>query len=314
MRGEIWFGDLVRAVAVLGATDDPAEVEQVARLLGLTGTDAPPKGPGTGDDPAAPPVAEPGEVKAAARSSGEPPAPERSPPRPRTPSSVVVREHHEVVPLTERDWADAVPLEVPTQRHRSARPPHHRLLPPKSERAILQAILSHRVPDGQIDVPRLVDMVARGRPVRTLPRLQVPTMRFGVQVLVDMSPAMDLFARDQDSLVEQVRGLVGKHATDTRNFVACPLRDKGYRPPAPGSRVLVLSDFGMGGRPLTPERCRPREWEAFVQLLRSHECSPVGLVPFPARRWPSWLVALLPLVTWDRETTVSRAQVRMSRG
>jgi hypothetical protein len=212
----------------------------------------------------------------------------------------------------------AVPVPRAEPRHLSARPAHHGLLPPRSERAILQMMLSRPVPDGPVDVPALVDTIARGLPIRELPRTRVPTSRFGVQVLVDTGPAMAPFTRDQDVLAEQVRAVVGKCATVVQYFTGTPLRGCGdspgavpapYRPPAAGGRVVLLSDLGLGGHAHLPDRPSASDWARFAAFVRSRACAPVALLPVAPGRFPVSLKAILTLVSWDRSTTASRVRV-----
>ncbi|MFE2755302.1 hypothetical protein ACFXGA_25195 [Actinosynnema sp. NPDC059335] len=320
MAGDLWFGDLVRAQARLGVTD-PATIREVAALLGLTG---PPDDEGTAVPPDPGPSRRPGRDRAADPARiPEPPAPPApfAPPvpprwRPRRPGT-------SVRPLTPDDpeplpWGDVVRLPPSEERHLRARPPHEPLFARSSTRAIITAMLSRWVPDGPVDVAALLDTIARGRPVREIPREPVPTSRYGVQVLVDRGADMEPFRRDQDVLVEDVRKVMGASVTDVRYFAGTPSDGCGaddeeawepYRPPAAGGRVLVLSGFGLGAR-----RDRRAAWEACVRDMRWRGCAPVGLVPAPPDRRPAWLTALLPLVTWDRRTTAGHVGARSSWG
>jgi hypothetical protein len=325
MRAEIWLGDVLRALNPDGI-GDVASRRVVARLLGFAEGDhfLPP------DRPAVPEPRALRDFGAQSRTAPEePPVPVGEPeirleplnssqsagatrPGPGMPALVVgpsgLRPRKTV-------RAEAVPRSEP--RHLTARPAHQGLLPPRSERAILQMMLSRPVPDGPVDVPALVDTIARGLPVCELPRGRVPTSRFGVQVLVDTGPAMVPFTRDQDALVERVRAVVGEHATVVRYFIGTPLRGCGdtpgavpeiYRPPAAGGRVLLLSDLGLGGHAHVPDRPRLGEWTKFAALVRSRACTPVALLPVAPRRFPLSLRMVLTLVSWDRSTTASRVR------
>jgi hypothetical protein len=149
-----------------------------------------------------------------------------------------------------------------------------------------------------------------------LPRLPVPTLRFGVQVLVDRAEPMFPFYRDQQALIEAVRDVVGRGMTEVRYFADSPLRGTGaghrrswtgYRPPAPGRPVLVVSGFNIN---LDAERYQA-DWQRLVHLLSKQDSAAVAFVPFPRGRWPGWLSTLLPLVCWDRSATT--AAVRAAR-
>lgn len=332
--GEIWLGDLLRAVRVLEITD-PETMASMADLLGLTavrtveapttsGTPTVATGMAT-ESVEAVATGAPSE-QAAVESSAAIAEHDHADEGERRPGSLAIPARTQVPGAvqrtsTEANWDDVQRVPDAQDPNRAARPRHVSLLPPRSERAILLTMLSRSFPDGQVDIPALVDGIARGLPIRELPRRRVPTSRFGVQVLVDVGPAMELFKADQTALVEQVRGVIGKHATEVRYFAMNPLRGhwdehgtrrESYHPPAPGCRVLLLSDLGLGGARVDLEKSSRSEWVKFTTVLRWHGCVPIGLVPFPPSRWPSWLSALLPLTCWDRSTTVSRARARLT--
>ncbi|MFJ4976886.1 hypothetical protein ACIP6X_16330 [Streptomyces coeruleorubidus] len=145
-----------------------------------------------------------------------------------------------------------------------------------------------------------------------MPRHPVRTLRFGVQMLVDLGTGMEPFSRDVSEVVHQVRRTAGHEHTEVVYFDHCPVRGVGqgprwtwgeYLPPAPGTRVFILSDLGMGGPRLDPRRSTRAEWERLVALLAHAQCTAVAFVPFPRKRWPLWATKLLPLAPWDRQTT-----------
>jgi hypothetical protein len=180
----------------------------------------------------------------------------------------------------------------------------------------LQLLLERQTADGPVDVVKLIRLAATLR-VSTVPLRHVPTLRFGVQILVDGGDGMAPFAADQDHVVRQVRDLVGAERTEVRYFANAPLRGVGYgpvwtwtdyRPPAPGTPVLVLSDIGLGGWWLDPARAERSEWEEFARVIVGHGCELIALVPYPAARWPAWLTRRFAVATWDRRLTAGRAQ------
>ena len=111
-----------------------------------------------------------------------------------------------------------------------------------------------------------------------------------------------------------MRAIAGDQLTSITYFSDVPARGAGtgprwtwedYQPPGPGTRVLVLSDFGLGAPLWYARGGDTAEWRLFVHRLRRQGCDAVALVPVPAGRWPGWLTALMPLICWDRSTTVS---------
>ncbi|WP_105971620.1 hypothetical protein [Streptomyces geranii] len=318
MRPQIWAADVVRALKVARTE---REREQVLEMLGLAGGV-----PRTVDVP--PPVRPPAPERPAEAVREEPdarPADERTPGpddedrneaadvtaelpllRPaRVESTGVPRDP--VEPLA-RPTAERVPL------------PHLPLLVPRWTSAILRAMLSLQVREGPVDIPALIDTLAHGRPVARLPRRPVPTLRYGVQVLVDRGVGMQPFRRDQDQLVGQIRTVVGSGLVEVGYFSDLPQHGTGpgarwtrtaYTPPEAGRRILLLSDLGLGGPPDNPHRALRTDWEEFVGLVTRAGCSVVALSPYPPERWPGWMTRLLPLVSWDRTTTASRTKVRV---
>lgn len=123
---------------------------------------------------------------------------------------------------------------------------------------------------------------------------------------------MKPFSRDLHDTVNHVKAIVGYEQTEVVFFDHCPVRGVGpgprwtwgkYMPPAPGTRVLILSDLGLGGPGHDPRRSTRAEWECLVRILAYAQCTAVAFVPLPEKRWPSWAAKLLPLVPWDRQTT-----------
>ncbi|MFI1844959.1 hypothetical protein ACH439_22855 [Streptomyces microflavus] len=325
-RTGIWVGDLARALTRLGVDpDDGEKVGRVVTLLGLRGSvsDLEPAPEWRG---APAPVAE--EERRAA-----PPASPRGADAAAPPNSA------EPLPPTADGTAGPLPLLSPLTGESDIRsawrfpalaergdgpaeaePAHHTLLPPNSETATLQTVLSRTVREGEIDTHRLLEEFATGRPLQNLPRLPVRTLRFGTQVLIDLGPGMEMFARDQDELVNRITVIVGRHATEVLYFAGSPLNYAGpgagwtwrpYRPPAAGTRVLILSGFGcnLPGSGTAPTLWQ--EWQELTGLLRRSGCRPAALVPLPPDRFPAPLTSLMPVVSWDRSTTTVQAESRV---
>ncbi|MFS8095733.1 hypothetical protein LFM09_01215 [Lentzea alba] len=319
MRGEAWLGDLVRAVAAVtpsGQRPDPDVVLRVSAMLGFT---------------------EPVEITEFAQGSQLPTAQMEEPVTPALPSDdVPIGERGDATaPQFEeprrdssngqliglrRSWVetkappqvwsdpDVDALETATITMLRQPLPHEPLLRRASTSALVQSLLSQRLPGDEIDVDALVEDVAAGRAVTSLPRLPTPTLRCGAHVLIDDSDAMSLFWRDQWELARVVRNVVGPGLTDVTVFSGSPLLTDAGRDPEPRRAVLVLSAFDVlrGGA----ER---DEWEDYVWGLRKRGCRVVALVPFPRERWPRWLTCLMPVICWDRSTTVGTIRSALGR-
>jgi hypothetical protein len=316
MAGSIWWGDILRAAAAMDVTT-PQEFQAVARALGF-------------------------EVSEASSESLVPPSrnprPEHPAVRPATGKADRQEQHDQrhdpaghplsrslLQPIGERPvggtLTDGPILARPAPITQPAPLRHQRLLSPRSTNGILQYLLSRLVMDGPADVAALVETIAAGRPSVVVPRRPRRTLRFGAQVLVDLGDSMRPFRLDQTQIVESVRGLVGPASTAVHYFADAPLRNAGrgprstwraYRPPPPGIPVLLLTEFGIGGDRLSPQRSSTAEWLAFFELLRRRGSSSVALVPYPPARWPRWLHRQCPALQWDRHVTVGQARAAMT--
>ncbi|MEU4148757.1 hypothetical protein [Streptomyces sp. NPDC026659] len=320
MTGEAWLADVARAARALG-TRDPEDYARIAALLGLGGPPAQQARPPADVEP---PEDTPG-WQAPAREDDDPDRPREDddpPPFGRDDTGGRAGTVTFLVPVDESappapGWTTPA---LPPPRGRAdpaPRPPHLPLLAPRSTAALLTMVLSRVSPEGELDVDRATEELSRARPLTAIPRLPLSTLRHGVQILADTSRAMEPFARDVEDVIAHVRALAGVAGTQVLRFADVPLRGAGpgprstwqqpYRPPRPGGRVLILSDLGAGGPPLNPWRATEREWRATVTTIRQRGCEPVALVPLPERYWPRWARSLLPLLSWDRGTTVGKA-------
>jgi hypothetical protein len=321
---EIWVGDLVQAWEAVGHSPDTRR--RIARLLGfdepLTASRSaalppPATRPGTVATQAGPPAATP-------HIRDKPPETQLHPPNPAVifdDLPVLIPEQLDTPAVT--DWEAVPSLGQVTDLHLTSRPPLDPLLTQRSSTAILNAALTTLVQDdGEPDVDTLVDSFARCLPQIRLPRATRHTLRFGVQVLVDMGDGMQPYRRDQYELVQQITGLVGPELTQVRYFADVPTRGTGpgprrtwqtYRTPGPGTRVLIVSDLGVGGPFLDPRRASVAEWQQVLDEISRAGCTAVALVPYPADKVPAGLARLLSALTWDRTTTVSTVAALVGR-
>lgn len=315
MRGEAWLGDLVRAVAAVtppGQRPSPAVVSAVAEMLGL---DLPAEVvsavlrtefPTAQQEEAVTPTLPAEDVPIGERQD----APRFSEPRQSAEGGQLIglRQSWVETKAPPRVWSDpdVDALETASISMLRRPLPHEPLLRRASTAALVQSLLSRRLPGDEVDVAALVEEVAAGRAVTSLPRLPTPTLRCGAHVLVDDSDAMSLFWRDQWQLARVVRSVVGAGLTQVSVFSGTPsLNDPG---PQPRQAVLVMSAFDV-----LRGRAERDEWERYVAGLRKRACQVVALVPFPRERWPRWLVRLMPVICWDRRTTVGTVRAALGR-
>ncbi|HYN39684.1 MAG TPA: hypothetical protein VES39_10575 [Rhodospirillales bacterium] len=316
--GDLFLGDIARAFAVLRPTDQEGR-HAIIRALGF----------------------EPGEPEAGQRAEAlwafaeAPPViqtrqPPRDEPRPDAPAPPPIGEPAALPHLVARDdpqrpaWMakDSQVLEEQREESIRARLSLEPLFKPSWTRGILGAALATAAEEGAIDVERMIDNLARGRPIRQVPRARVPTLRNGLHIVLDKREAMNPFLRDQAQLLESVRRIVGREATLVFDMARTPLRVRrggtlrgwfDYRPPPAGTPVLLVTDLGIGQPAFASDIVPHRDWHAFAQLLRQAGCPALAFVPYPRARWPEDLIGHYRMLAWDRRTTAAMA-ARALRG
>ncbi|MFE0513721.1 hypothetical protein [Streptomyces sp. NPDC058964] len=318
MRGDIWIGDVVRA---LDAAQPGADKIAIARLLGFrlipggaAATEPTDRQPLLlADGPVEISTAGPVDRHA------DGPSPERGRP-PTVPSTVDVpllrpvgAVHRQRATLSGEGLARVEPA------HAQASVPLPPLFAPGSAAAILQGALSRREHVGDIDPAPLIQSLSRGRPVARIPRKPILTLRHGVEVLVDLGPGMLAFRRDQEEVMRRIVEVAGRESVRFRYFATTPALGVGpegrwsWRPypgPERGFTVLLLSDLGLGSRP-DERRDRPEDWLALAEQVTRAQGELVAFLPFPSDRRPAWSASTpIRILTWDRVTTVADARRR----
>jgi hypothetical protein len=311
--GDIWLADLAKALDAIKPRTE-AEVTAIARLLGLA---APSRQPGQAaassrtpaqDGAADGPDTGPGAGGGTAPDAGGGGAPAQAP------GDVPLLQPVARRAVRPTGWGVRSLPRVDTSRLGQV-PEREPLLGPRGAATILQTLIARHTPEGPLDVPALVDTLARREVPDRLPRQSWPTLRFGVQLLMDIALPMRPFQGDQRQLAARLKTSAGSERTSVRYFADVPVRGagpgprptwRGYEPPDRGTCVLVVSDFGLGAPPWYAYRCDPAEWRSFVAGLRQAGCGAVALLPVAPDRWPAWLAALMPLVCWDRTATAGK--------
>ena len=179
-------------------------------------------------------------------------------------------------------------------------------------RALLIAVLATDVSEGELDIPEVIRRICTRRPIAEVPRLQVPTLRRGVQLLVDVGRGMDPYAQDRNLFVSHVRGIVPSDQISVLYFVGCPGRGCGagarkkwsqWHPPGRGTPVIALTDLGIGGPIFEPERGQTDEWLKFALQLKGFGNPLAALVPYSANRWPIQLTKVMLLLHWSERAS-----------
>jgi hypothetical protein len=316
------FDDLLRAFAALKPADDVARRAIAARLGFYFESPAE-----STEGPAKP------RERVAKRELEKPFKPAQSAPSSRqaTPSSVAPAADVATIlrsvtraSASPPDWLLTVePLPLP----KASLPPPPRLEPlfqPRWTRGILVAATSISTDSGPIDVGAVVASIARGVPIRSVPRRPVVRMASSVQVLVDASDTMVPFSADQDWLADRIATTAGRDRTQILAIVGgepflagqgALFEWRGYfdgQVPPPGVAVILISDLGLGRAPMT-HAASPSAWAAFARQLRRRGCPIVAIVPYPPSRWPAVVRRAMPIVQWDRATTARAARRAVGR-
>ena len=201
------------------------------------------------------------------------------------------------------------------------------LFPGRTSRAILSGALATPSASGQLNLAKVIEMLTRAELIESVPRLPVPTLVRGVQLLIDRSESMQPFATDQAAVRAVIARVVGRDRTQVLYFDGSPLWGAGigpkdewpeYDPPAPGTPVVALTDLGIAQPPGLAGIAGPSDWRTLAAILARADCPLLALVPYPPRRWPP-LAKCLTIIQWDRATTAAvvrraiRGGLRVSR-
>jgi len=174
---------------------------------------------------------------------------------------------------------------------------------------LLKLALGANTLDHKPDLPRIVDHLAKGEPLRRLPKAKRKGWASQAQLILDFDPSLLPFWADFNSLHEQLAGLRGQAGLKVLAFrdgdpsgVCWQHTDQGWRTiahyplPEAGTPILILSDLGCND---TSDQRRWR-WRRFGTQLAHTACRPVALMPSPPRWWDAELTQLFTTVYWDR--------------
>jgi hypothetical protein len=328
---EISFGDYVRACRALEA--DASACLGIARLLGLVIAVAPEPAPQV-EVPSEPKEAGPvvvGDSQVFGKPGAAGVTPKEEPvavlkQKPVPPSDDEQEIPADLTPLGQAQVDSSLNQLPDIAKDESVLPPPEfvHLFKPQQTRTMLSRALARRAGTGPWDLGRIIEMCARGEPILHAPRLPEPTLSGGVQLLVDRSDAMMVFAQDQSSLEQAIGKLVGEEKLEVLYFDRFPARARSVTKdrwasyekllPPPGTVVAILSDLGIAHAPWLPTRPAPAQWRDLALKLRRRGCPVVAFVPYHTSRWPSELRRALTIIHWDRRTRTSAIRARVGSG
>lgn len=317
LGGEIFLGDLARAIAAIGCSD-PQITATIARSLGfrLEQLDAAPQLD-------APPPLEAAEITplpfqsdvTTQQNDNE----DKSEPPTESPSDERVQ-YDITEPDVERIPAASQPAPQPAapwpewERVAAFSLRYRPLFLPQWTRGLLSEAAASWREDGAVDIPRTVEVLALSAAPAELPRLYALTLARGCQVMIDVSDGMAPFAGDCWQLVDSLRSVVGHEQVQVFYFKDCPIfgleteadaRFIPFQPPPRATPVLLLSDLGIAAPEFSLRRVVVQDWVRLARYLRVAECPLLALVPYPRQRWPWKLSKELTIIQWDRGTTAA---------
>jgi hypothetical protein len=190
---------------------------------------------------------------------------------------------------------------------------HYPLINPKWARAIITKLLSMDAYEGSPDIILMIKIISQNRIIRKIPCKSIPTLRRGVQVLIDIGPGMVPYMRDQESLIEQLYYIVGRDRIEVWGFIGTPLEHAisrnlpnltHYLPPSPGTPILILTDFGIANLPFKPKIASIDNWKSFIRFANDMKFILLALTPYSSDRWPLALKNWITIIPWDRMTNL----------
>jgi hypothetical protein len=317
----ISLADALRAAHALGPFDAAAR-QRILDMLGVTAVDMAPPAPtvgvwqpsSTAEAPRVVPSAAVITTPTALAPKPQPPVTAQA--GPRRGRTVITQTRAPSATPTVPDWLATAGRTLPPAILDPAPAPSEPLFAGRTRRAILTAALSTLVHEGDIDVDGVVRTLAAGRPLWRVPRLATRTLRRGAQVFVDAGAGLDPYRSDVDQILDAFDDVLADDRMTVAFFTRCPSKGvsptpdvtpAAWEPPAPGTPVVVISDFGIGG-PILRDRASVGEWIDFARAVRSSGHTLVGLVPYEARRWPPRLTRAMVLLHWSERTTAGEVR------
>jgi hypothetical protein len=332
--GERWLGDLIYGLSLIQKSEMGEDADQIAQILGFTsrkkneaqtGEESPPEDSSkldSGEEPAPDLFTKVDRIHTPLEARGQ----EGSDPREDLPIPYRIAGHRP--PQTtegEPYWiSEAKPLPSVGEESLKIRPEFEPLFEPNRSRAILSTALSTPLGEGPLDIETIVESIIGGKPIRELPRLPIPTLRLGLQLLIDLGQGMMPYARDQEQVVKKILHLAGSDRVQLLRFADSPLRGSGpgsrftwkrsYFPPQPGTPVVVLTDLGISRKRDSKLGVPVEEWLEFARRVHTADCPLLALVPYGEKRWPDRLCSVMSILEWNRTASVGTVRKAVGKG
>ena len=195
------------------------------------------------------------------------------------------------------------------QRHKTPLTPWSRVWP------LLRQELGADVSIGRLDVPKAVEVLARGGYLDPVPEERRRFWSARCQILVDFHPRLASFRNDFRRLVFELIHLRGLEGLELFYFENGPLGlcqnllkpgtpPQTYVPGPADMTRLVLSDLGC----LAIDEGRRNSWLHFGRALKRRGKKILALAPCPPRLWQPDLTPYWQPVFWDRGSKMKVAR------
>ncbi|ASM78099.1 hypothetical protein VITFI_CDS2321 [Vitreoscilla filiformis] len=170
---------------------------------------------------------------------------------------------------------------------------------------------------GGVDVTMLLRHLAEQHSLRRLPRVQRSRWNPDLVVVLDFRDALWPYRRDMHRLCQRLLSEVGRTGLSLRVMAHGPaggwtdwLEEQACRPrmpqvldwvpPAPGSCVLLVSDFGWFGAPADgPPSPLTQRWLRWVAQQQKAQVTVLGLAPLGADQLRPEVCRRLPVLRWS---------------
>jgi len=201
----------------------------------------------------------------------------------------------------------AQPISLDTKP--TARTSREPIFAQRTERAVLSAAIGVQSATGHVDLEKIIDRLVRLKLIDELPRRPLPTLKYGVQLMLDRSESMRPFYEDLKRLEQRLKQISGGSSFSSDWFKGSPItprRSQKSQEPlkiANSVPLLIATDFGIGAPLLSREQAGPGDWSGFARQARRKGCPLVALIPHKPKYWPDWALADFLCIHWNRSTT-----------
>ncbi len=322
-RGEIQLGDLITAFVALSCEED-SDRELIAQSLGFQHL------PGQRNQ---------GRSRSAHHShSQKPDVSDNEKPTPKFNRPTAPRPPRVPVPLPEAASisslsfqgmleSDEDDLQKPDMNferyddHKYTPLPLPSLLPNRTARGVLSALLQTQRTGRRLDLQRLIRESSTGYLPSSLPRLKEVSLQNGCQLLLDVGHSMSPWRDDLETLSAQVQDVVGAGQCTEFRYSDSPLEAEAWSlndepvqwQAIPGTPVLVVTDFNL---PNGHNRYAIRkQWSRFIQQCKDSESPLLFLIPWDFNAELEETLGSYPfLFEWSEKSTASTVRSLIGPG